>query len=1419
MAIYGFEGEALRSANQYRSIIASGIDNERRREREEGERKRLEREEEERKRKEQEEDRRQKEQDEDHRRKEQEEDRRRREQEDGARVGGGSSSNYVVRADSQYSTTVTSRDDDLARTEMRVLNNIISHEAHLAYHYIKNYVEREMSQDAVGKEIVSAGRTAMAVSGFVGGIALTLAATAAESIHAYKMVDAQESAKRDFSAAFDESVSRQVGGRDLRNQAALDDFKHNQQRAAEQLSVTRAALLESYVATKNTAHDSIEVANSEYRKKQDWCDHNERMVAKQLQDNIKRIESDDTIIDKNDALRGAKEAHDSALKSIESQRLDAAQKLNKVVESQRALVDEAAGRYQTNVNLAKTSVANTNDMIEYHQAWADSAHGIAIGSSNVTVAAAEDRAKMIVSATKNAAHYDMSVEKVNVFSGSQAGRFADDFSNKHLTIGKDLAYSFGSAEEIALLKKVDADANALADAKKRGIHLDPTTTKQEREEAKKIIAKYAGDVSSKAEIEKTVKNLSDAVADYQAKIDSIDMQISKTQKQISVVDRRIAETQAIIKQITEDNKALRLGRNADGTKLTKEQRATITARLSGKQEMSFYLNKLTQFQTHRNKLTQRLDRSLDQREKNTNAMFAVMTHAAFLQKHGKTIADMQQASKNKFIAKFETRGSKAAQKQRKRAADAFKHSSMEVKKALSKQLSDGNDLHKEIRSVNVAMRKMDKFGRRYDKAVNVASMGLKFIGKSTNGVIRSIGQNTRLGRKLSGKFQGLANSKFAKGARGFSSITGKGVGMMLKAPGKILMAPMTIRNAPKKAAKAVLRHTGKSAARAAGRTAHATGRLLKAGARVTGKAARYGINSTIGKKAFYQKFQAKRSARLAHRRIQNEQLRKLAAQLTRPFRAVGGAIAGVFNGIKAAIAGMLSSIASACMTALGYVTIACGALVLLMVMVVLLMSATASIAGSIFGWLNNETLSAQEQTYLKNQPNAIVQQVVNYRNAELEIFDLFAQASKDKSLMKVCSAPIYHSLYKGSTFFGLTDDPLKRNNDNVTNSDYKQYKKNVPSSWEYVDAILLNEADGEWKPSHCFQSNVERYDDIKIAYYTMDAVLTDSNGDYVTTTKNGITQYVLKDGAVPSGYEISNANDALILVDALYTQKYNTMQTQELYAYLGVGQYQLTSGSAQSTTKNLFWATHGIIYNCGTDADNIEFHQTDKRTGMIYGECNNCTTIRISYEEKIKHTSIDKDTGKETVYYTYEDHTRDFDVCRGHIKLDVAIVVSLIEDGSIFKDVARVEGYSALPNQPSYGSAYADPSGSVWYNSFSPSADWAEDSDLIELAQVKHDAKYTYLIDPENLDKINTELTHNYSLHSEQKPPKFWTFSQINNENFAVGMYVDGSAYYLEAFACGEQKNVYCYINGKPTLISLRVDANGVPYVTTRAPD
>lgn len=711
---------------------------------------------------------------------------------------------------------------------------------------------------------------------------------------------------------------------------------------------------------------------------------------------------------------------------------------------------------------------------------------------------------------------------------------------------------------------------------------------------------------------------------------------------------------------------------------------------------------------------------------------------------------VQQYRKGKKEAGHSQKGQKMQAKGVSMVFGSIKKLSRQFQRSLDK----GDIFKQELRST---ARTMSNISRYYSlaltvggTALTVASMTGKLAGKvggQIGGVLMKCGNHTLtvLGIKsrLSKTLSKFAGSKFVMGASNVAGVLGRGAGTIiqgqmnlagaiLKAPIAILNAPQAIMNLPQTMARKgvelalrggrhVIGATVGGTARLAGKTAlgaarvvgldkaaakagqaiktgaRNTGRAIKNGAKATGRAVKAGaktaFNKTIGKQTWYKKaskFASDTRAKIAG----------IAKKIFSPIADIGswikkklGALIAV---ISSAITWLISTAASVLMFAIGFLLGAGLIIVVILIIILLLMS----VIQAITEWIEKNKVS--NKALVQNDPTYIMNQAVNYRDAELEIFDLFYHAYSDKSLIRINESPIYYALYDNNFhWFGITgEDHLSADNSgayyvftNYFNRDYKitelinsfdaDYEYNyeyqevpkytaeraMPTDLGSILSSLFPTACPEWDDFYWhFQTDMPYgYDYIHLDYYhkNADNFKTDSDGKFLTEFRGEHEQYILKPGALKSNYEISNAKDALVLVDTLYTNKMDTMQKVEVLAYLGVGDYQMSSNATandadDSGTKqirtNLFWATHSFIYKSGNLPSDLWYHVTKTTTetradGDLQYSINN--SLRYTGERyangNYKTESVPTDSAgnartcgnKETLVFEYE--TTDYD--------------------------------------------------------------------------------------------------------------------------------------------------------------------------------
>lgn len=832
---------------------------------------------------------------------------------------------------------------------------------------------------------------------------------------------------------------------------------------------------------------------------------------------------------------------------------------------------------------------------------------------------AERFAVSAIGATAGAATYNVHVGTAHM--GKAAMEFTKNVEKKHSQLGHDLAMKFGSEKEVALLQRVDADKKAEMQAKKEGQPYVRQTTEVDRKEADKITKKYAGDISSEKGIKATMSGYNKALNQLKDEKTTLQGSIGMAKDNAKAVDEKIAGAQQIVNQIKADQKALKTNTNAEGVKLTAAQRKEITERLKKAGDIAGHKQNLANLKQQKvglNKEIAGLDKQLNSTQK---LITGLTSHMTLLGKGGKRIADTIKANGGnrtlgekifnqphiskferffdpigsaKKVKDFQTKGkekgqSKSAKKMQEKGFNMVFNSISGIGQRLNATMNRGNALQQEI---SRSAKTFQKAGKYYDLALSVSKTSLSVLGMTAGLMMipgkytmRIIGEHTRLGQKLAAFMKKDGVQNVLNGAK----IIGRGqmnlLNAALKAPKALLDLPNTIAKLPqtivKEAAKGTLRIGRKAVGKVGGATMNVTGKVLKGGARIAGKGIKYGFNKVIGQRKWYQKIQGKVSDAGG---VVSKIAKAVGKTVAAPFKWVFGGLKSFFAPIFSFISFLLSGAVSVITFLLG----AIGWLLLMLVIIVVILAMLTSVFNAIVDWWNSN--NTQDKALVSSDPQYIMNQAVNYRDAELEIYELFSQAQTNKELIPVNKSPVYYAL-NGETatetfhdifvhWFGLDEESKKLKSTNTVA--YDVYTS-LNSQYSFHTGLLGGEeytvdgtSDGWFTTlEDHFSAKPKQYDNISISYY-----------DYESYYNPETSRYDEK-----SRYEISNAKDALSMVDSLYTQKQETMQKIEVLSYLGVGEYQL--GSNGEMAQNLFWASHEIIYEEGNESADIWYHITD----------------------------------------------------------------------------------------------------------------------------------------------------------------------------------------------------------------------------------
>ena len=932
--------------------------------------------------------------------------------------------------------------------------------------------------------------------------------------------------------------------------------------------------------------------------------------------------------------------HNSKIENLQKTKAHLENKMSKEVDPHIKTVAKAQEEFTKSVRLAKSGLSNAETRLSSFEQSADSQ-------------------KFIRTAQQGANKFSQKNDTIPLTFG--ASNFAQIVSANHRNVGSEMAANFASPAEKAILDKVAKDKAAAAQAARDGVPHVKIATDADYQAAKQIKAKYAGNIKTEEGVKQTVANLNKATKILDKDCKSLGESIKGLNKELSGLDGDIKSLRGQIAQVAADKQALKLGKDANGNILNEAQKTALKAKIDSANigEMKSKLAGLNQQQLAAKKA---LDTANNKLADKTRSLNVIKQHANFLSKDGKAIADCITAAETyKTLNVFTKRGrdnikaigeqralikeqraqklitrreakqqlkqitvkgqlkdnaklklsakagrSKKAERMAKGGQKRIMSSVQKIKKEFDKKVHKGNVLHDELFG---NMRKSMMIAQKYELAVNVTSKVLFFLpgvaskagGKLIGHSMKFFGlSNTNLGKKLT-----AMNARMLRG----KALVSKGVGKLVMAPAAILKAPMELRNIPMKLAGAAIKGTfrvGRNlagatlgrGARVVGGAARLGGKAVKGTARLAGRGIKAGWNKTIGKTKWYKRKVARAQALKQRFKEFRKKIGDKINPIGRFFKKIGsklwGLIASVVSFIFTCISYVISGIAAILGAALGFIlTVA-----VLVLLVSLLMSVLAAI------WEFFKSLTADYQSYIKHDPEFIMNNAINYRNEELEILELFDDAyeaaydpSSDGSnaIIEACDQPIFYALYDDSwDWWGLVDTTVDLVG--VNSQSKSQYIALVTAHGLEYDAWKNAFVKNDFYCKDDFTYQVATYRTARIRYYMYDQLTKDASGKWIPNTSKA------------SDYEISNARDALAAVDALYTNKPD-MQKVEALAYIGVGDYQVATGDTPGTNgsssngrnksnKNLFWATHEFVYLNGTEDDDVWFHVTNN----YYGE-------------------------------------------------------------------------------------------------------------------------------------------------------------------------------------------------------------------------
>ena len=698
------------------------------------------------------------------------------------------------------------------------------------------------------------------------------------------------------------------------------------------------------------------------------------------------------------------------------------------------------------------------------------------------------------------------------------------------------------------------------------------------------------------------------------------------------VESRIAVAQVSIQKLESIQTQLTSGKGADGKPLTEGQIKELKQQL-GKvsKEAAAAAGEVTRLTQQKNAIKASINQMAAMQSRNAELIKGIGAQTERLKTSGKAAALQLIVCKNKdakAMKKANFQGAKWGQGKGKAAMALLKNKDQEVKNgvdASNRKFNKSIDkLQKEhLRKINkgdIFWEEMNRTTvkammnkRKFEKAVAIASYartitspmaagfgkGARLLGKQTgftNLKEKALHSNKTVGgwvdksraKQLERQQKKIEEAKKLKlenekrKAAGLKPLLSKEE-QRIKTIGDIINLPMTLRNKPKEFIRTQ------------------TTKLTK---KATNK-----IGSALGKTRLGKWANKTFSPGLQALKKFQQRLQKL-----NPINFI--------NKVKQKIIGwllsILSSVLSFVMQIVGYVAAAVGIVLLIIIIVLLILMLIFAAIAAILNFF--QQMGAHHQSLVKNNPSFLLEQAVNYRDSELQMLEMFRSNNPDtweQWGLVPCNDPFYLAMsYK------LGDTIIESPSGSLTilepyNSNFKNWYFDTR-----MNKAVVTDANTRWKTDsngkypitvtgptgtkwtyYLTKSSIttqdlkdiynwhvgyRRYDRVSMNYYTSDAL---ESGDAYGT-------YVLKSDATPVGYEISNAKDALAVTDAVYINKQDTMQKFEVFAYLGVGKYQMAKNTDNKPLMNLFWASHKPIYLSGTSASDVWYHKT-KENGQL----------------------------------------------------------------------------------------------------------------------------------------------------------------------------------------------------------------------------
>ena len=1205
-----------------------------------------------------------------------------------------------------------------ALAELNEYKKPVEKAVHTAEKMLERQVRRAVTSDPIANEIRNANIYGGFVTSIAGGIALSVAAVAAEAANNRALERARDELTsqqhNDYDNAYQERQTEQT--------KSLAEYKNDVAERSQLLEASSTAYYNEYKSVKDDATATIAHENEAHEKRMREYDKQEReadnlakadrtRADEAYQNRLSEIEKLPAS-ERHEATREAERTRDAAyrdiddkhnrqLSAINNDRDSSLELRDRLVEHENNRINEAKQNYSNEIKSQKNSLSNaevtladfesarderidrreaikeSRSLDGYNSKYDSARHFTDDELKLMDRVKADDDARKL--ARKTGAEYTPMVSdeerrqarelqrehKYNNADRASAYEFTKAVNDTHTSVGHSLAATLGTDREKALLQRVADDNAERKAAEKAGKPYTPQVTNAERAEAKAIEKQYAGSISSKKDINDSIDRLGKASAALGTEITKATGVVSTHEKKLEKINTSIASKQAQLGEINAATKALRSGKDENGSPLSADKRAQLESKLKSSPSATQLQKDINGLMQNRNATKGALEKANGNLKNLQQTKNATDNHIGMLQRNKGAIADtafdikkqttftgaikgmaadkrnqIKGAASKKINNALINKGnslrdnrtgilalggataahigrknlermdkkidkkhkSKAAEKLQGKAGKMMKSSMKNIQREANKAIHKGNAIHKELFDT---ARKLSRVAQKYELALSIGAISLKvmkmpaaFAAKCGRHTFRHIGGHTRLGKQLADarrkrmlKIDGWKdNHKRLMTAAHLGKLAGKGAfKTVLHAPTKLLNAPRAVIGTltdptilAKKAAQGAFRLTRKT-----------TGFALKKAnqaARFGGKMGRKAFNKTLGRTKLFKKMSAGRAGLL--NKLKMSRLGRMFGGARKRLLNLGALLKKAKMKIAAWLASAFSSILSALFTVLGYAMLAAIIAFFAYMLIMIVSTLLTGVINAITNWLNS--LTADERMYVKNNPEYIMDMAVQYRNAELELLDVIRSAQSDSSRMGVSADPIYYAITNETgtkktikKLFGTTSNPKAQSFLDVIKNSHNKTETN--DSGKVIKELKYK---GDTTINTTFDPTSAEYNSIQLAYYA---------SEYLEKDASGRVKATLKPNAVASKYELSNAKDAMAIVDSLYAMRTDTMQKVEVLAYLGVGETQISKqDNPEQRADSLFWNTHKIIYRSGTKSGDVWYHVTEKKNDDKY---------------------------------------------------------------------------------------------------------------------------------------------------------------------------------------------------------------------------